>query len=175
MDTEIFRAINGLAGQVPWLDAAIAGISRYAIYASILAVLLLFIKDRKAAFAGVFGIVLGLVIDVLIRLFYTRPHPFSVLDNMNLLADREVSASFPSDTAMMAFAAALAIWMASKKWGGFAFLVAGFVALSRVYVGFHFPADILAGTVIGLAATGGIYALMPDRKNSWRNQNHFPN
>ncbi|HEU5140364.1 MAG TPA: phosphatase PAP2 family protein [Bacillales bacterium] len=174
MDTEVFRIINDLAGQISWLDTAMAQISKYAVYASILAVLLLFIKDRKAAFAGVVGIVVGMVLDVLIQLVYSRPHPFMAMDNIQLLAEKEMSASFPSDTAMMAFAAAMAICLASRKWGWLSFLAAGIIAISRVYVGFHFPGDVLAGAVIGLAVTGGIYGLLPTRKTPWSTQKHFP-
>jgi membrane-associated phospholipid phosphatase len=60
--------------------------------------------------------------------------------------------SFPSGHTLVAFATATSLALEYKKWyvSGPAFLWAGSVAYSRMYLGKHYPSDILAGTVIGV-------------------------
>lgn len=60
--------------------------------------------------------------------------------------------AFPSDHAMLWFAIATGIWVASKRIGTAALLYTLLcICLSRVYVGLHHPTDILGGAVIGIA------------------------
>jgi undecaprenyl-diphosphatase len=67
--------------------------------------------------------------------------------------------SFPSDHAVIFFAIAAAIWMRSRLWGGLACLwVFIFGCLPRIYLGYHYPSDIVAGAVIGAAIMGLAYA-----------------
>ncbi len=60
--------------------------------------------------------------------------------------------SFPSGHTLVAFATATSLALEYKKWyvTGPAFLWAGSVAYSRMYLGKHYPSDVLAGTVIGI-------------------------
>jgi len=60
--------------------------------------------------------------------------------------------SFPSGHTLVAFATAASLALEYKKWyvTGPAFLWAGSVAYSRMYLGKHYPSDVLAGTVIGI-------------------------
>ena len=58
--------------------------------------------------------------------------------------------SFPSDHAALFFALALAIFFVSRRVGIWALCYAFFiVSLPRIYMGFHYPTDILAGAIIG--------------------------
>jgi undecaprenyl-diphosphatase len=61
--------------------------------------------------------------------------------------------SFPSDHAALFFALATTIFFVSRRVGTFAFLHVSIVmCLPRIYLGFHYPTDILAGAAIGIAA-----------------------
>lgn len=58
--------------------------------------------------------------------------------------------SFPSGHTASAFAAAGVLWQRSPKWcGAAALLVAVLIALSRIYLGVHYPSDVLGGALIG--------------------------
>ena len=64
--------------------------------------------------------------------------------------------SFPSGHTAASFAAATAIYAINKKWGIAAYLFAAVMGFSRLYLGVHFPTDVLAGALVGTAAAMGI-------------------
>ncbi|SIT47085.1 Phosphoesterase PA-phosphatase related protein [Paraburkholderia ribeironis] len=62
--------------------------------------------------------------------------------------------SFPSDHAMLWMSIATGIFLVSRRVGVLALLYAGvFICLPRVYLGLHYPTDVLGGAVIGVAIT----------------------
>ena len=66
--------------------------------------------------------------------------------------------SFPSDHAALFFALSTAIWFQSRRLGCFAALWTTFViCLPRIYLGFHYPSDILAGAALGVAIMAGTH------------------
>lgn len=65
--------------------------------------------------------------------------------------------SFPSDHAILFFSLATGIFLISKKWGMLSYAYVLFViCFPRIYLGFHFPTDILAGAGIGIFMMWGI-------------------
>jgi undecaprenyl-diphosphatase len=76
-----------------------------------------------------------------------------------MLITHEPGVSLPSDHATASFALAISVWFfVSARWGPYLMGVAALVAISRVFVGVHYPADITAGallsTLAGLAVWG---------------------
>ena len=68
--------------------------------------------------------------------------------------------SFPSDHAILFFCLSTGLFFCSKKLGIFAFIYTLiFIALPRIYLGFHYPTDIIAGAAIGIifAVIANIY------------------
>jgi undecaprenyl-diphosphatase len=85
-----------------------------------------------------------------------RPRPFTTIPEADPLIG-VASPSFPSGHAATSAAGAFALALiAPRLWPWLAALAVG-VAFSRVYVGVHYPADVLAGIALGLAVTGGIW------------------
>lgn len=88
--------------------------------------------------------------------FGSNPH---ILEHWN---------SFPSDHAVIFFAIATAIWMRSRLWGGFAYVwVFVFACLPRVYLGYHYPSDVVAGAAIGTAIMAAAYAVPTNSAGRW--------
>jgi undecaprenyl-diphosphatase len=77
--------------------------------------------------------------------------PYSVLPHILVLAHRSADPSFPSDHATMAGAVAVGLFLVSRRLGVVATAAALLMAFARVYVGAHWPRDVIAGLILGAA------------------------
>jgi undecaprenyl-diphosphatase len=73
--------------------------------------------------------------------------------------------SFPSNSATVVFSMATTVWLSNRRWGWPMMIFAAAAAFSRVYGGAHYPADILAGFVLGSGT-----AWLLTRYSSWLNR-----
>lgn len=85
--------------------------------------------------------------EVLGRLFF-RERPF-VQDRLQSLIEHRPDSSFPSNHAACGFALAVAIWLHLPPVGSIMLVMALVLAYSRLYVGVHYPFDVLVGSFIG--------------------------
>ncbi len=118
-----------------------------------LGVLMLFFKQtRRAGLSALCAMLIGLiVVNFTIKPLVSRPRPWLAIENfVNLVPEHDPN-SFPSGHTNAAFAFALAVCMsAPRRWMKIsAVCAAAVMGLSRLYVGVHFPSDVLAGAVIG--------------------------
>jgi len=91
----------------------------------------------------------AIVFNFAIKLIVKRPRP--VLEGLPPLGGAPSSLSFPSAHATASFAVATAITRIQPELGVPLYVVAALMALSRPYLGMHYPSDILAGALLGLA------------------------
>lgn len=176
IDENIFLWINGLAGRLPALDWLLKGIANdyLIIVGSCLVLLVLWVwgsdvyqrdKNQKAVIGASMGLGLAQGFVSTLNAFYYRPRPFIELPppQTNLLFYQPSDSSFPSNSVAIVFAIAFAIFLANRKVGGFLLVLACLHAFSRVYVGVHYPFDVVVGAVggiiIALLATRAIKAL----------------
>jgi undecaprenyl-diphosphatase len=80
-----------------------------------------------------------------------RARPFVDHPHAKLLISHARDPGFPSDHATGAFAMAAGLWFYDRTIGAVALVLAAIVAFARVYVGVHYPADVVAGALIGIA------------------------
>ncbi|HEY4475876.1 MAG TPA: phosphatase PAP2 family protein [Candidatus Paceibacterota bacterium] len=170
VDSAVFQAIFGLAHRVPIFDFLGVFFARYLPYLLIAGFLIgIFFergwKLRFHAFAsGVLSVILsnGIIVE-LIRFLYYRPRPALVLAIEPLIATPVVS-SFPSGHAAAFFALAVTVFFLSRRLGIWFLAVAALVAVARVFVGVHWPFDIIAGALVGVASALAVNKILP--KNS---------
>jgi undecaprenyl-diphosphatase len=131
-----------------------------AVWLVLLGVIAVFGKraGRTVALAGLFALVLGHVASDVLKELTVRPRPFASLPAVRSLVAEPSSYAFPSGHATSAFSAATGVVLAAKRspkrvpWLGWGMLVlAAAISYSRVYVGVHYPTDVLAGVGLGLA------------------------
>lgn len=79
-----------------------------------------------------------------------RERPCFALDEVTALVHQVHSRSFPSSHATNNFGAATILWLVRRGAWAWWLAVAGLVALSRVYLGVHYPSDIVAGMFLGI-------------------------
>ncbi len=153
-DSYIFNLINEWAGAHRWLDVLGTFFAERLEYFLIAALFLFLAKNFKKywpmvwrAFAA--AVLSRFVVTEIVRFLWARPRPF-IAGDVNLLIDHPDSASFPSGHASFYFALATVVFLYNKK-AGVLFLIASLlITISRVFVGVHWPSDILAGAVVGM-------------------------
>ncbi|HXV05331.1 MAG TPA: phosphatase PAP2 family protein [Solirubrobacterales bacterium] len=152
LDTRLLRSMR-TRGHTPGVEKAVRALGKLgnngAIWVVVGAVLALVDSGNREAWliCAVLGpVAIGL--NFVVKLVVRRPRP--VLEGLPPLGGAPSSLSFPSAHATSSFAVATAMARVEPL-GALAFLLAGALALSRPYLGMHYPSDVLAGVVLGIA------------------------
>ena len=95
----------------------------------------------------------------LLKRVFDRPRPFEALTDADPLLGATLGASMPSGHAATSFAGAVVLSALVRRWAPAFFVLATAIAFSRVYVGVHYPLDVLAGAFLG-AAFGAAVAVL---------------
>jgi undecaprenyl-diphosphatase len=163
MDAALTHWINSFAGISPVFDQMVILITQLGVPVIVALVMLQWwVRTgrqhvRHVAVCSGLAFLLGLAFNQVIILFVHRIRPYDS-GVSQLLIDRSVDWSFPSDHATAAMAVAGAFIMQGLPKRALAlFTMAALICLSRVYVGTHYVTDILGGAVTGLAAAATVH------------------
>ncbi len=118
-------------------------------------VLALIPKTRKFGVLALSSLAFCFLINnVALKNLVARPRPYTRLPDLVMLMKCPADYSFPSGHSCASFAVASSLmWTMDKHWNKLripAILLASLIALSRIYVGVHYPTDVLVGTLIGI-------------------------
>ena len=118
-------------------------------------VLLAIPRTRKTGYAAVLSLIFGVIVtNLLLKNIVARPRPFAEIEALIPLIAKPTDFSFPSGHTTASFAVALVMLrMLPKKIGIPAVVLAALVAFSRLYLGVHYPTDVLVGFVVALVGS----------------------
>ena len=118
--------------------------------------LLIMPKTRRIGFYSVCALICSTVVNSLIlKNLVARTRPYEILEGLEILISRPFGFSFPSGHSATAFACTASVCMTvpDKKyrvWTVLLMVLAALIAFSRLYVGVHFPTDVICGAVSGI-------------------------
>ena len=172
LDGQLLVAIQGL--HTAWLDPVVSFYTKLGdaglLWIAFSLAMLFHKSTRRAGALALCAMILGLLAtNLTIKPLVERPRPWLVWPIAPLVAEDDPN-SFPSGHTCAAFAAAMA-WVRTLPRRGERIFVAALavgMGLSRLYVGVHYPSDVLAGAVIGSLCAWvvwKVYQILKERRN----------
>lgn len=170
MDGSLYRWINRLANRTHWAHGFFTAYANYGVVLFALLLLAAYLQGRQngdlrvvagAVWAAGSALV-ALGIGQLIGSAVDRARPYATMPGVHVLVDKSTDFSFPSDHATVVGAVAAGLLLTNRRWGIIATVLAVLMAFTRVYVGAHYPGDVLAGLALGAAvAAAGRPVIVP--------------
>jgi undecaprenyl-diphosphatase len=171
-DTSLYLAINGWAGRNAVLDSIISFLANdyFMIIAMCSCLVFLWFGTRhpekrnsmqKTILITLIGIGITNGFVALCNAHFFRIRPFNALpaETVHLLFYKPTDSSFPSNFAAVLFAIAFSVMIRNRRWGSLFLVMALIGGFSRVFVGIHYPLDILGGMAFGAAGFGIGYTI----------------
>ena len=125
-----------------------------AIWIAFTLILLFIPRTRKAGVVCAVALIVNLALtNIALKNIIQRIRPYDVMDSLKILVEAEHDFSFPSGHTAASFSCAWAMrrTLPKKCWIP-AIILAALISLSRLYVGVHYPTDVLAGVIVGIFA-----------------------
>lgn len=135
----------------PWV-VRLTKLGNMGIVWIVISILLLFPKKtRRAGILSLLALLGSLcVTNFFLKNYVARIRPYEVVNGLNCLVEKAKDWSFPSGHSSAAFASAMVIYKSRPKRLGIPCMILAFlIALSRLYVGIHYPSDVICGAIIG--------------------------
>lgn len=126
-------------------------------------------RTRKAGFTALLALAVGAICtNLILKNLVCRPRPWLDVTGLTALVVENDPNSFPSGHTTAAFAFASALWRtAPRAWMKWAALAAAvLMAFSRLYVGVHYPSDVLTGILVGAFAGWAAWKLSAKMKTA---------
>lgn len=163
-DVDLLYDINGLAKDAPhWFDRGMEFVGEYGL---LIAMVLLVVgcwwsvrrrggEDSASSVAALvwapLAASLAVLVNVPIRGFVERPRPFLDHTGLDVLISGKTDYSFVSDHATITMAMGVALFVADRRFGVVGIGLALLEGFCRVYMGVHYPTDVIGGFALGTA------------------------
>jgi undecaprenyl-diphosphatase len=156
MDYHVFRWANNLAAAHDGLEDALKAYVQASQIVFALGLIVLFVflgpRLRRAAVAAGLSAGLALLVAHFLATWVGRNRPFVDHPHAHLFLSHAADPGLPSEHATGAFAIAFALVLRDRVSGIIALVLALLLSVGRVALGVHYPSDVFAGAVLGLAA-----------------------
>jgi len=160
-DANIFEVINNLANRLKIIDGLLIFLANYLPYLMVIFLIILFCFPQKDKIKNRVMVLLALIsafiarfgVKSLIVIFYNRPRPYVNLPFAHkLISIRPIEDlhSFPSGHTIFFFALSTIIYSFNKNLGLIFFICSSLMGITRIFVGVHWPSDILWGAILGV-------------------------
>ena len=160
MNYEGFQMINSWAGYSSFLDDIMLVVTNSVPYIAIAILLFLWfsgkkkqiLERRRTAIYAALSSAMALLVNSILHLVYYHPRPF-VVHHVHLLVHHAADSSFVSDHAVLVFAIAWTILMRNERIKYPVFIWATIVAISRIYIGVHYPVDVIGSALLAFGTS----------------------
>lgn len=152
------------------------------LWIALLVILLCIPKTRRAALIGAVTLLLTFIVtNLCLKPLIGRTRPYEVIEGLTRIIEKQSDRSFPSGHTANSMAVGVSLWLVSRKYellgdkklyfpktAGWVVLVwSVLVGLSRLYVGVHYPTDVLGGAIIAIVNAVivlGVYKKLIEKK-----------
>jgi undecaprenyl-diphosphatase len=156
LNEKLFLMINNLANKNDLLDkvGVFLGEMGPFIFIGLIIYLYFFKKNKKEAIYATIAVILAILLNHIIEIFYFHPRPFAV-GLGTVLKEHAPDSSFPSDhtTFMLTLSWIFVMFKTTKKAGINMLIFGTILGLCRVFEGVHWPFDILGAFAMGWFAS----------------------
>jgi len=155
VDVDVFFAVNSWAPATV-MDSLMVLLSLYGrevVWGAAIVVLFVFGGEREKRAALTMGLLFMLLIGAgyLAKELVFRTRPYNLLEGVRLLVPVEADSSFPSGHTLIVAGGTVVALLKLRRWQATLLTIeAALVAISRIYVGVHYPTDIIGGALLGV-------------------------
>lgn len=154
------------------------------LWIGLLLLLLCIPKTRRTALLGAVTLLLTFIItNLCLKPMIARVRPYEVIEGLTRIIEKQSDRSFPSGHTANSMAVGVILWMISQNFeklgdkklyfpraaGWFFLILSVLIGLSRLYVGVHYPTDVLGGAIIALVDAVVVFYLykMSLKRKRW--------
>lgn len=165
INIELFRMFNDLGKEVMFLNPIMIFFAKYMKYFLLFGIIMYWFtrkrENRIMIISSMFAFVVAEVFGAIAGAIHSNNQPFAELSNVNQLIGHAIDNSFPSDHAIEFFSICITFLLFKKNLRYVWLVIAILVSFSRVWVGVHYPADILVGAILGIIGAALCYWIIP--------------
>ena len=165
INIELFRMFNDLGKEIIFLNPIMIFFAKYMKYFLLFGIIMYWFtrkrENRIMIISSMFAFVIAEVFGAIAGAIHSNNQPFVELNNVNQLIGHAIDNSFPSDHAIEFFSICITFLLFKKNLRYVWLAIAILVSISRVWVGVHYPADILVGAILGIIGAALCYWIIP--------------